>query len=218
MNETRDNHETAAADDGGFDPREAAALFDQTRRQVRRQFEVNPTWLWLIRAAVILACYGAIWLSVRGQHPYRGPSAVALVIVYALGAVILRTTFIVRKRAIDGVIGRSQRLRQAVVAAVAVPYVAVYFFMGALLHDGASHAIVYGVYPATAPLIIVGAVVAGIAAGRANWPVLGLALAAVAVGAGSAFAGPVGVWAFAGAGLFVAVLAYTAVTAWLRRG
>jgi hypothetical protein len=218
MNGTRDTNETAAAGHGGeFDPREAAALFEETRRQAQRQFETNPTWLWLIRAAIVLVAYGAIWLSVRGHHPYQGPSALALVIAYVVGAVSLRATFITRKRAIDGIRGRSQRLRRAEIAAVGVPYAAVYFFMGALLHDGASHAIVYGVYPATAPLIVVGAAVAGVAAGRGNWTALGLALAAVAVGTAAAFAGPVGAWAVAGAGLFVAILGYAAVTAWLRR-
>ena len=95
---------------------------------------------------------------------------------------------------------------------------AVYVFMGALLHAGASDAIVYGVYPATALLIVGGSVAAGIAAVRANWPVFGGALAVVAVSARSAFAGPVAVWAVAGVGLFVVLLGHAAATAWLHRG
>ena len=39
MNETGDSNEAATADNGGgFDPREAATLLEQTRRQARRQF------------------------------------------------------------------------------------------------------------------------------------------------------------------------------------
>src|SRR2546429_7038591 len=34
-----------------------------------------------------LAAYGAVWLSVRGQHPYKGPNGAALAAVY--GAVIV---------------------------------------------------------------------------------------------------------------------------------
>ena len=66
--------------------------------------------------------------------------------------------------------------------------------MGALLYDGFSHAIVYGIVPAAGPLIVVGAAAAGDAAAREDWQVLGFAIALVAVGAGSAFAGPSGVW------------------------
>jgi hypothetical protein len=91
--------------------------------------------------------------------------------------------------------------------------VAVYVFMGALYHAGVSNAIVDGVYPATALLIVGGSVAAAIAGTREDWPVFGGALGAVAVGAGSAFAGPAAVWAIAGAGLFVVLLGHAAATA-----
>jgi hypothetical protein len=195
MNDTRDTNETATADDGGgFDPRAAAALLEQTSRQARRQFGANPPLLWLIRAVVALIGYGAIWLSVRGQHPYKGPRGV-VILVYVLVVVVLRAFFVARKRAGAGIGGRSQRLRRAEMAAMVVAIVAVYVFMGALYHAGVSHAIVYGVYPATALLITGGSVLAGLAAAREDWSVFGAALAIAAVGAGSAFAGPVAVWA-----------------------
>jgi hypothetical protein len=41
---------------------------------------------------------------------------------------------------------------------------------------GASHTIVYGLYPATAPLMIVGLVSAANAAGREDWPMVGITL------------------------------------------
>src|ERR1022692_3409103 len=138
MNDTRDTNETATADDGGgFDPRAAAALLEQTSRQARRQFGANPPLLWLIRAVVALIGYGAIWLSVRGQHPYQGPGGVALVVVYALVIVVFQATIWARKRATAGVGGRSRQLRQAQLTALLVPYAAGYVFMGALLHAGA---------------------------------------------------------------------------------
>jgi hypothetical protein len=89
--------------------------------------------------------------------------------------------------------------------------------MGALLHDGFSRAIVYGVVPAAGPLIVVGAAAAGYAAAREDWQVLGLAIALVAVGAGSAFAGPAGVWGVAGVGCSVALVCRAIVQVWLRR-
>ena len=47
---------------------------------------------------------------------------------------------------------------------MAAAYIGAYVFQGALKYLGLSNAIVYGVYPATAPLIIVAAAAAGIAA------------------------------------------------------
>ena len=58
-----------------FGPEQAAALLDQTTQRARRKFQPSPPWLLVTRAVLVLAALGAIWLSVRGQHPYRGPTA-----------------------------------------------------------------------------------------------------------------------------------------------
>ena len=87
----------------------------------------------------------------------------------------------------------------------------------ALKYDGASAAIVYGVIPAAAPLIIVGTTVAGIAATKADWPQFGASLAVVTGGVVAAFVGPIDAWLVAGIGLFVGVVGYAAATAWQRR-
>jgi len=71
-------HENATVHDGGeFDPRAAAALLEQTTSRARRQFEFPSLLLMVVQAAALLAAYGAIWLSVRGQNPYSGPSGAA---------------------------------------------------------------------------------------------------------------------------------------------
>lgn len=80
----------------------------------------------------------------------------------------------------------------------------------ALRHYGASDAIVYGVIPAAAPLIIVGTTALGIAASKADWPQFWAALAVVTAGVVAAFPGPSGAWLAAGIGLFVAVVGYAA--------
>jgi hypothetical protein len=38
----------------------------------------------LAGAAIFLTLYGTLWLSVRGQHPYKGPTGWALLIFYSL--------------------------------------------------------------------------------------------------------------------------------------
>jgi hypothetical protein len=121
---------TTTADNGGnFDPQQAAALLDQTTQQARRQFEPYPPWLLVIRAVMVLAVCGAVWLSVRGQHPYKGPTAAAIPVVFAFVVVNLGATVAVAKRATAGVSGRS-RLRPAEITVIAVAWVAVFAVMG----------------------------------------------------------------------------------------
>jgi len=84
MGENTDVNETGAVDEGSeLDPRTAATLLEQTKRRAQRQFEFPSPLLTLIQAGAVLAAYGAIWLSVRGQNPYSGPSYAALAALYA---------------------------------------------------------------------------------------------------------------------------------------
>ena len=95
--------------------------------------------------------------------------------------------------------------------------VAVSVFQGVLKHDGVSDAVVYGIYPVTAQLIVLGALGAAVASTRDDWPAFGVAIAVMLVAAGSAFAGPAGVWLSDGVGCCAVVLGYSAAQAWVRR-
>ena len=217
MNGTRDTSRAGTADEGGgLDPREAATLLEQTRLQARRQLEPYPPWLLVIRAVMVLAACGAVWLSVRGQHPYKGPTAADLLVVFPIVVVNFGATVAVAKRATTGVSGRS-RLRLAEITVMAVAWVVPFVVMGALAGAGVSRAIVYGLYPTTVPLMVAGLAWAGIMAARANWRACGTALAVAVVGAVGAFAGPAGTWAVAGVGLFVVLLGSAAAIAWRQR-
>ena len=91
---------SAATGHGGhFDPRQAAALLDQTTRQTRRRIEPYPAWLYVIRAFIALAGYGAVWLSVRGQHPYHHPTAAVIPVLVVLVVVNFVATVTVARRA-----------------------------------------------------------------------------------------------------------------------
>jgi hypothetical protein len=157
MNETHDTGTTEIHDDErGLDPREAARLLERTRREAQRGLDFRSPWLTLLAAAVLLVAFGAVWLTVRGQHPYKGPTAVALVILYAVVAIRIATVVYAHRRARAGVSGRSVSQQRAEGAGLAAALVAVYVLMGALAHAGASDAIVYGVYVVTATLIVLG--------------------------------------------------------------
>jgi hypothetical protein len=218
MNETRDVHaSTPGNEDNGLDPREAARLLEQTRREAQRQLGLSSPQLSALGAAVVLVALGAVWLSVRGQHPYKGPTAAGLLVMYGILFSWIGVVVRFRRRATAGLSGRSIRQERAYGAAVATALVGVSVFQGVLKHDGASPAIVYGIYPVTAQLIALGALGAAIAAAREEWPGFGVGIAVALVAAGSAFAGPRGVWLSDGIGCGVVVLGYAAAQAWLRR-
>jgi hypothetical protein len=211
---------TAAAadvDDGELDPRAAAALLERTKHEAQRAFEVDPVLLMLVGAATVVVAFGAVWLSVRHQHPYSGPSGAGLGVLYGVIAVWSVFLVAVRSRAVSGVGGRAARERRAAGIAFALVWVAVYVFQGALHHAGAGRAVVYGIYPATAPLLVVGGAAAAYSAARDDRAELLVALAAVALGAGAAFAGPRTVWLAVGVGLAAILLAVGAVRTGRRR-
>jgi hypothetical protein len=218
MNQQHDMNETATVDEGGeFDPRAAAAILKQTTRRAQRQFEFPSPLLTLIQAGALLAAYGAVWLSVRGQNPYGGPSLTALGELYAF--VILAAVAVgwQAQRARAGVSGRSSRQAWMRAIPFIAAFLAVYVLMGAFRYDGFSTAIVYGILPAAGPLITLGAAAAGYAAAREDRMALGFATALVAVGAGSAFAGPSGVWAVAGVGCCALLVCSAVAQVRLRR-
>jgi hypothetical protein len=206
------------AEGDGLDPREAARLLEQTKRDAKRQFDLSPPWVTALMGAVILVAYGALWLSTRGQHPYTGPSLGVVALVYAAVAVSIAVSVKVYRRATTGVSGPSVRQQSVEGIAILVSFVlGSPVLQGAMKHYGASNAIVYGVIPAAAPLIIVGTTVLGIAASKADWPQFGAALAVVAGGGVAAFVGPSGAWLAAGITLFIGVVGYAAATAKLGR-
>jgi hypothetical protein len=217
MDETQDEDLVATADvSDAFDPRVAATLLAQTRSRARREFDVHTPVLALIRAVAVLVGYGAIWWSVRGQDPYTGPVGAVFVVIAAVVALTIAAGAQVTRRATAGVAGRSLVQRRAVVAVFVVAYAAVLLFMVALYRAGVGAAIVYGVFPATAPLIVGGTAAAGAFAAREDWLALGAALAIVGVAALSAFAGPVTVWAATGVGCCIVLVVYAMAQVWLR--
>lgn len=203
---------TASAGNGGdFGPWQAAALLDQATQQARRKFEPSPPWLLVTRGVAAAATLGAIWLSVRGQHPYQGPTAADIPVLVAFIVVNFAATVAVRMRATSGVRGRS-RLRPAETAVLAAAWVAAAAVMAALAAAGVS----YGLYPTTV-LIVPGLAWAGVAAARTQWLSCGTGLAVAAVGGVGTFAGPATSWAVAAVGLCLVLLGRAAAIAWRQR-
>ena len=213
MNGTREREPAESAEDGGrLDPRAAAALREQTRAQAQRRLDMRSPGLSLLGAVVVLAAFGAVWLSVRGQHPYTGPTAAGLLVMYGILVGWIAVVATAHRRATTGLSGRSIRQQRAYGAVGLTALVGVSVFQGVLKQDGVSHAIVYGVMPAAGPLIVIGTTRVGIAAVKADWPQFGAALVVIVAGIVAAFVGPSGAWLAAGIGLLVAVEGYAVAT------
>jgi len=209
VNHTSDT--TPAGNGGTFGPRQAAALLDQTTQQARRKFQPSPPWLLVTRAFLVLAALGAIWLSVRGQHPYRGPTAADIPVLVAFIVVNFAATVAVRRHATAGLSGRS-RFSQGEIMVLVTAFAATVVAMVALGAAGVS----FAWYP-TSVLVIPGLAWAAISAVRANWVSFGTGLALVVIGIAGAFAGPAGAWAVAAVGLCAVLLGNAAAIAWQQR-
>jgi hypothetical protein len=207
------NHipDATAGNGGTFGPEQAAALLDQTTQQARRKFQPSPPWLLATRAVMVLAALGAIWLSVRGQHPYRGPTAADIPVLVAFIVVNFAATVAVRRRATAGVSGRA-RFSQGEIVVLVLAFAAAVVVMAVLGAAGVS----FAWYP-TSVLVIPGLAWAAIAAARANWLSFGTGLALVVLGIVGAFAGPAGSWAVAAVGLCAVLLGEAAAIAWQQR-
>jgi len=209
MSQTSD---TTTGNGGNFDPRQAAALLDQTTQRARRQFTPGPPLLWVFRSVVVLVGLGACWLSVRGQRPYTGPTGPALAVLFALVAANIGLSTWTIKHAAAGVSGPAQRAWRIWAGVMLVVLIGSYAFMAPAYHAGASHP-QWGLYPASGPLLIVGLVGAVATAARRDWTISLTMLAIAAAAAIAGFGGPVGSWLIMAVGLCVVCLGTAALRA-----
>jgi hypothetical protein len=202
---------TAAGNGGTFGPVQAAALLDQTSQQARRKFQPSPPWLLVTRAIMVLAALGAIWLSARGQHPYRGPTAADIPVLVAFIVVNFAATVAVRRHATAGVSGRT-RFSQGEITVLVLAFAAAVVAMVGLSAAGVK----FATYP-TSVLVIPGLAWAVLMAARSDWRGLATGLAIVAIGIVGAFAGPAGAWAVAAVGLCAVLLGSAAAIIWQQQ-
>jgi len=210
VNRSGDTNQIGTAGEGAeLDPREAARILEQTKRQARRQFDPQPPLAVVVGAAgVFLFGYGAVWWSMRDQHVYIGPALWSLGVLYGLIAVSAIVGSVIFNRAKSGVSGRARRQQQAQGVAIAAAGIGAWVVEGALRYRGVSFEIVYGVFGPTVPLIALAAAAAGINAVRESWLQLGVCIAIIGVASVSTFFGPLGAWGLTGLGCCLVLLAY----------
>jgi hypothetical protein len=214
VNHTPDT--TTAGNGGNFDPQQAADLLDQATKQARRTFTPGPPLLWAYRAVFVLVVFGGYWLSVRGRDPYSAPSGGLVAVIFVLVAINIGWSTWALKRAGAGVSGPAQRKRQSWIGLMLVVWIAAFAVTAPLYHASASYP-VWGLYPASAPLMFIGLAGAGTAAARRDWPTAGITLAIAVIAAVAGFGGPAGAWLIMGIGLCAVCLGTAAFKVWQQR-
>lgn len=198
-----------ADEEAGMDLQQALAIMQEARDRARRALVVRRPVLLAVWGAAWVVSDGAVWLSVRGQRPYNGPTpaAMATLVMVIAAATVFAVIYI--GRAGSGVGGLSVLQRRILLLSYLGGYVALFTLEAAIDHAGASRAVL-AVYGASAPILLVALIIAASAAVFLDWSLLGLGVWLLAVAAGSGFAGPVAVWAvsaLAGGGALLAMAA-----------
>jgi hypothetical protein len=183
-----------ADEETGMDLQQASAIMQETGDRARRALVVRRPVLLAVWGAAWMVSDGVIWLSVRGQRPYNGPTPAALLTLTMVIAAAAVFAVIYVGRAGSGVGGLSVLQRRILLLSYLGGYVALFTLEAAIDHAGASRAVL-GVYGAAAPILLVALIIAASGAVFLDWSLLGLGLWLLAVAAGSGFAGPVTVWA-----------------------
>jgi hypothetical protein len=208
--------EDGADEDAGMDLQQASAILHEAQDRARRALVVRRPVLLAVWGTAWLVSDGAVWLSVRGQRPYNGPTPAALATLSLVIAAAAVFAVIYIGRAGSGVGGLSVLQRRILLLSYLGGYVALFTLEAALDHAGASRAVL-AVYGAAAPILLVALIVAASAAVFLNWSLLGLGVWLLVVAAGSGFAGPATVWAVSALAGGGALLVMAAIGLWRNR-
>ncbi len=217
MSEFHDSTGSPSTEEETLDPRDAAALLTETTDKATRELEVNSLLQCLLGGLIIMVGFGIIWMSVRHQHPYLGPTPGAIGLFYLLLLVVNAVAIASYRRSSRGVRGKRSKDQRIIGMVGATGLVGTFTVMGALHYAGVGHAVVYGIYPATVPLMI-GAMFGALgAASRDDWTLFTGALLISLVCAGAAFGGPAGAWFISGLGSGIVLFGCAGVKLYQRR-
>lgn len=197
MTETEGTGQLYEAEAADMDVQTAVAIMREAGERARRELWVRRPVVFATWGLAMVLGYGAMWLSVRRQQPYRGPAEGTYFVLFILYALAVIITGALVDRAAGGVGGRSVFQRGVFVLALFAGYAALGNEKLALSHDGVGRPVL-GVLGAAVPLLTAGlvfvassAVSAGTVPARPDWTRLVLGVWLLAVGAGGTWAGPV---------------------------
>ncbi|HEX2823133.1 MAG TPA: hypothetical protein VHO07_23655 [Streptosporangiaceae bacterium] len=109
-------------EDQDMSVQEAAAVVQDAHARARKGLVINAPVVYAAWGLVWLLGYGAMWLSVRGQHPYTGPSGVSIAVVFGLVAVAVAAVVVIISKTVAGIDGQSARHRSMILRTYAAGY------------------------------------------------------------------------------------------------
>jgi len=201
-----------------MEPHEAARLLAQTQADARRALDFRAPWVSLVAAVVALLAFGIVWLNVRDQHPFTGPSLASLAVFYVLIALRIATVIYAYARARTGVSGQSVKVQRDEAVVMSGVLFVCYLALIGIASSGSHGAGFFWSLFLNGTLIALAAVWAGRCALHKSWHELALSVPVALIAALAAIAGPRGMWLVNGVGLCVLLLATAAREAWQRRG
>jgi hypothetical protein len=201
-----------------MEAREAARLLAHTQARARRSLDFRAPWVALVAAVVALAGFGIVWLNVRNQRPFTGPSPASLMFFYALIALRIATVVFAYARARTGISGHSVTVQHNEAAAMGAALL-VWCVLQIAITTSAQHSAGFNwSLGLNGTLIALAAIWAGRSAIHKSWQQVALAVAVALIAVVGVIAGPRGMWLVDGVGLCVLLLAEAAIGTWQRRG
>jgi hypothetical protein len=186
--------------------REAAAVVQDARARARKELVISAPLVYTAWGLVWLLGYGAMWLSVRGQHPYRGPSGVSIAAVFVLAGFAAAVVLVMASRAVAGIDGRSARYRRIILATWAAGYLILFLIQAGISSSVSTRALAF--VGLAGPLVLAGLVyILASILGR-DRPAFALGAWVVIAGASCAWLAPaaiVATCALAGGGAFLLI-------------
>ncbi len=141
-------------EDQDMSVQEAAAIVQDARARARKELVISAPVVYMAWGLVWLVGYGAMWLSVRGQHPYRGPSGISIAAVFVLAGFAAAAVLVVAHRATAGIGGQSARHRRIIMAAWAIGYLVLLVVQAAISGSVSARALSFAGF--AAPLLLAG--------------------------------------------------------------
>jgi hypothetical protein len=143
-------------EDQDMSVQEAAAVVQDARARARKELVISAPIVYAAWGLVWLVGYGGMWLSVRGQHPYSGPSGVSIAAVFVLAGFAVGTVLVIAGKAVAGIGGRSARNRRILMMTWAIGYLALLIVSGALSSSVSARALAFVGF--AGPVLLVGLV------------------------------------------------------------
>ncbi len=191
-------------EDQDMSVQEAAAVAQDARARARKELVISAPLVYAAWGLVWLIGYGAMWLSVRGQHPYSGPSGVSIAAVFVLAGFAAATVLAIASKAVAGIDGQSVRYRRIILATWATGYLILLIVQAAISGSVSTRTLAFVGF--AGPLLLAGLTyILASTLGR-NRPAFALGGWLVLVGASCAWLAPAAILAtcaLAGGGAFL---------------